>query len=110
MVGEYVAQIRDIYKQHPELQGKGRTLHAHTAAEQEEPNNYGGQGEFELPANHVAAIVVPAGGSCCENCKYVDPDNHACTNEYYIKWNGGDGALPEEPLDSICSDWYEPAG
>ena len=68
---------------------------------------YGGKGKFELPDNHKAAIQVTKGGSCCKNCKYVDAENHACKNKYYIKWNGGSGKLPDLPLDEICSDWWE---
>lgn len=71
-------------------------------------NEYGGEGTFELPKNHIAAIQVPKGGSCCQNCKYVDVKNHACENKHYIKWNGDSGKLPDLPLDEICSDWYEP--
>jgi hypothetical protein len=69
---------------------------------------YGGKGTFELPKNHKAAMQVTKGGSCCKNCKYVDVDKHACKNKYYIKWNGGDGKLPDLPLDEICSDWWQP--
>lgn len=68
---------------------------------------YGGKGPFELPSNHKAAIQVTKGGSSCKNCKFVDAENHACTNKYYIKWNGGSGKLPDLPLDEICSDWWE---
>lgn len=68
----------------------------------------GGKGRFKLPTDHVAAMQVPAGGSCCANCRYVLPVEHACTNKFYIEWNGGDMHLPKLPLDEICSDWYEP--
>lgn len=76
-------------------------------AEKEENGEYGGKGKFELPDNHIAALQVPAGGSSCNNCKYVDKDNHECRNEYYIRWNGDDKKLPDLPLDEICSDWWE---
>ena len=69
---------------------------------------YGGKGKFELPTNHIAAIEVPEGGSCCANCKCVDAENHECMNKYYIEWNGGNSKLPDLPLNKICSDWYEP--
>jgi hypothetical protein len=69
---------------------------------------YGGKGEFELPATHKAAMQVTKGGSSCKNCRFVDAENHACKNKYYIKWNGGDNKLPDLPLDEICSDWWEP--
>lgn len=69
---------------------------------------YGGKGEFELPSTHKAAMQVTKGGSSCKNCKFVDPENHACKNKYYIKWNGDSKKLPDLPLDEICSDWWEP--
>lgn len=68
---------------------------------------FGGKGKFELPPTHKAAMQVTKGGSCCKNCKFVDVENHACLNEYYIQWNGGSGKLPNLPLDEICSDWWE---
>jgi len=71
-------------------------------------NEYGGLGRFTLPADHVPAIRVPKGGSCCKNCMFVDAKHHACTEPHYILWNGGDPALPPElELDEICSDWYD---
>ena len=76
------------------------------AAEAE--GDYGGKGKFELPDNHKAAMQVTKGGSSCENCKWVDAENHECKSPYYIKWNGGDPKLPDLPLDEICSDWWEP--
>jgi hypothetical protein len=72
-----------------------------------ETGEYGGKGKFELPDSHKAAIQVPKGGSCCQNCRFVDAQNHACKNTYYIQWNGGDDKLPDLPLDEICSDWWE---
>lgn len=68
---------------------------------------YGGKGSFELPDDHKAAVQVTKGGSCCKNCEYVDAEKHECKNQYYIKWNGGSGKLPDLPLDEICSDWWE---
>lgn len=68
---------------------------------------YGGKGPFELPDTHKAAMQVSKGGSCCENCEYVDAEKHECKNQYYIKWNGNDPKLPDLPLDEICSDWWE---
>lgn len=73
-----------------------------------EEGEYGGKGEFELPDSHKAAMQVTKGGSCCENCKFVDADKHECKNQHYIKWNGNDPKLPDLPLDEICSDWWEP--
>ena len=81
---------------------------ARKLAAEEGKGEYGGKGEFELPDNHKAAMQVTKGGSCCENCKHVDAENHACKSPYYIKWNGGDPKLPDLPLDEICSDWWEP--
>ena len=73
-----------------------------------ENGEYGGKGPFELPKSHKAAMQVTKGGSSCKNCSFVDAENHACKNEYYIKWNGDDGKLPDLPLDEICSDWWQP--
>ena len=75
---------------------------------EESTGQYGGKGPFNLPDDHIAAMQVPKGGSCCANCSFVDAENHACTEPNYIAWNGGDGALPELELDEICSDWYTP--
>jgi hypothetical protein len=70
--------------------------------------DYGGKGPFRLPADHVAAIRVPKGGSCCQNCMFVDAKNHACKEPHYILWNGGDPSLPKDlALDEICSDWFD---
>ncbi len=70
---------------------------------------FGGKGPFALPDDHVAAIQVPKGGSCCQNCAHVDAEGHACKDPNYVAWNGGDSSLPDLPLDEICSDWYSPA-
>src|SRR5512135_18546 len=75
------------------------------APETEAPS-YGGKGPFELPPDHIAAMPVPKGGACCAKCKFVDAENHACLEPNYIVWNGGDTALPNLPLDEICSDWF----
>lgn len=69
----------------------------------------GGKGKTTYPRDHVSAMRVPKGGSCCANCKYVDKEAHACKSAHYRTWNGGDGKLPALPLDEICSDWYEPS-
>jgi len=66
-----------------------------------------GGGEFSLPPDHKPAIKVPKGGSCCANCRYWNDEEGLCSNQYYIKWNGGSGTIPEDPT-SFCSDWYEP--
>lgn len=77
-------------------------------AAEDSKEEYGGKGTFELPSSHKAAMQVTKGGSCCQNCKFVDAEKHACKNKYYIQWNGGDDKLPDLPLDEICSDWWEP--
>lgn len=74
----------------------------------EDSGQYGGGGPFNLPPDHIAAMQVPKGGSCCANCAFVDVDNHACKEPNYITWNGGDSTLPPLELDEICSDWYTP--
>jgi len=74
---------------------------------EQEENNYGGKGKFELPSNHKAAMVIENGTFSCANCKFVDVENHSCNNSYYIQWNGGDGKLPNVSLEKICSDWFE---
>lgn len=74
----------------------------------ENKGEYGGKGKFELPPEHKAAMQITKGGSSCANCRFVDAENHACKNKYYIQWNGGSDKLPDLPLDEICSDWWEP--
>jgi hypothetical protein len=62
----------------------------------------------EYPKDHVPAIRVPKGGSSCSSCEYLkDAEKRICGNQYYIAWNGS-GRIPA-PVDSFCSDWYEPA-
>jgi hypothetical protein len=68
---------------------------------------YGGAGEFVLPANHKAGMKVPKGGSSCKNCKFLSEDQLHCGEKNFIKWNGGDSELPY-PADEYCSDWYQP--
>jgi hypothetical protein len=59
------------------------------------------------PKDHVPAIRVPKGGSSCSSCKFLkDAEKKICGNEYFVKWNGSD-VIPA-PIDSYCSDWYEP--
>lgn len=69
-------------------------------------NEYGGPGLFTVPEDHVPAIRVPKGGSCCKNCMFVDAERHECKEPHYIDWNGSP-KLPPLPLDEICSDWYD---
>ncbi|HEY6339327.1 MAG TPA: hypothetical protein VIW68_12610 [Candidatus Sulfotelmatobacter sp.] len=66
----------------------------------------------DLPPDHVAAIRVPKGGSMCGNCEYLGADQKTCKAEGFIKWQGpnkpaGSDRIPA-PIDSYCSDWYEP--
>jgi hypothetical protein len=70
-------------------------------------NNYGGMGEFILPDDHKAGMVVPKGGSSCANCRFASTDGKHCLNVYWVEWNGGNPAIPA-PADEYCSDWYEP--
>lgn len=71
---------------------------------------YGGKGPFKLPADHVAAMKVPKGGSSCASCQFGQEDANTpfgarCTEPNFIAWNGGNGALPAA-ADEFCSDWY----
>lgn len=64
--------------------------------------------KVSYPADHEPGMRVPKGGSSCESCKYLkDAKTRTCGNEYFIKWNGS--SLIPAPIDSYCSDWYEPA-
>lgn len=59
------------------------------------------------PADHEPAMRVPEGGSSCASCEYLkDRNKRLCGNPHYIKWNGSN-QIPA-PIDSFCSDWYEP--
>lgn len=58
------------------------------------------------PSDHIPALKVPKGGSCCANCKYVSVDKKHCGNDHFAKWHGST-RLPE-PADQLCSDWWEP--
>lgn len=82
----------------------------HKLAAEEETNNYGGKGPFELPADHKAGMKVTHGGSSCANCKFGEmrDDGPHCNNKLWQKWNGNESRLPvDDPLD-YCSDWWEP--
>jgi hypothetical protein len=65
---------------------------------------YGGD-KYNLPANHRAGMVVPKGGSCCANCRFLGADHKTCDNKNFIEWNGGDNKLPAKD-ENYCSDWY----
>ena len=63
--------------------------------------------KLEFPADHKPGMRVPKGGSSCKSCKYLkDAANRICGNEGFIDWNGSN-KIPA-PIDSYCSDWYEP--
>lgn len=79
-----------------------------SAEANDDKNNYGGKGKFELPSDHKAAMVLTSGTFSCANCKFVNAEKHECNNSHYIEWNGGSKKLPDAPLDKICSDWFEP--
>ena len=58
------------------------------------------------PQDHKAGMVVPKGGSNCAKCEFLGDNKLTCTNKYFIAWNGS-GVIPG-PIDSYCSDWFEP--
>lgn len=74
----------------------------------------GGGSKPTYPSDHLAAMTVPKGGSCCKNCEYLkDPDKKICGEPNFVAWQGpnkpaGDPHIPGE-IDSYCSDWYQPA-
>ena len=71
-----------------------------------EQGEYGGQGPFKLPKDHIPGIQVPKGGAMCANCKFISKDKLHCTEDNFIKWHG-DSKIPK-PIDEYCSDFYEP--
>lgn len=66
------------------------------------------------PADHLAGMRVPKGGSDCAKCEYLkDAKKRICRNEYFIAWEGpnkpaGSAKIPA-PIDEYCSDFYEVA-
>lgn len=62
--------------------------------------------DFTLPSDHVPGMPVPEGGSSCATCVFLQDDKQSCGNEYFQDWNGS--ATIPAPVDSYCSDWYEP--
>lgn len=99
------ARYLRVIAQEEQQEQQGQEGQEGQAPESDAPN-YGGKGPFELPPDHIAAMPVPKGGANCAKCKFVDVENHACLEPNYINWNGGDPALPDLPLDEICSDWF----
>ena len=62
------------------------------------------KGQATYPADHVAGMKVPKGGSNCEKCEYWKGEQ-ICGNKYFIKWNGSDKFT--SPADEYCCDWFE---
>jgi len=63
------------------------------------------------PADHIAAMPVPKGGSSCSKCEYLGKDKKTCTQKDFIAWEGpnkpaGSDVIPE-PIDEFCSDWFD---
>lgn len=71
----------------------------------EETNNYGGKGDFVLPADHKAGMQVPKGGAMCANCEFHKEKDNLCGNKNWVQWNGGDNKIPV-PGDEYCCDFY----
>lgn len=59
-----------------------------------------------FPDDHIPGIRVPKGGSSCASCRYLKNDKVSCGNKYFVAWHGS--ATIPAPIDSYCSDWYEP--
>lgn len=60
------------------------------------------------PADHEPGMRVPKGGSNCAKCEYLkDREKGLCGQPNFVAWNGSD-KIPG-PIDSYCSDWFEPA-
>ena len=83
---------------------KARSLEALKNLVKSAMQKYGGRGTFELPDDHRAGLIVPKGGSCCANCRFVSADGKSCGNKYWQKWSGG-SRLPA-PADQYCCDWW----
>lgn len=66
--------------------------------------NYGGPGEYILPASHQAGMKVTKGGSMCANCEYWVEDGNKCSNKYWKKWAETE-QIPN-PGDEYCCDWW----
>lgn len=63
--------------------------------------------KLDVPAGHKVGMAVPAGGSNCAKCEYVSTDEKKCSNEFFVKWNGGK-TLPE-PANEYCCDFFDAA-
>jgi hypothetical protein len=64
-------------------------------------------GIARYPADHMAGMRVPKGGSSCSSCEYLGDNQKTCKNDYFTRWNQSN-VLPA-PADEYCSDWYEEA-
>jgi ferredoxin len=62
--------------------------------------NYGGPGEYILPASHQAGMKVTKGGSMCANCEYSVEGS----NKYWKKW--AETEQVPHPGDEYCCDWW----
>jgi hypothetical protein len=60
--------------------------------------------KIDVPSGHQVGMRVPKGGSSCAKCKYVSDDEQRCSQENFVKWNGGP-KLPE-PADEYCCDFF----
>lgn len=93
--------------------GEQRSLpEAHRDARADRALAYGG-GAYQLPADHLAAMMVSKGGSSCSSCDFFDADGKRCKSEDYQRWAGTDKLVNPEsgaevPPDEFCSDWWVP--
>lgn len=72
----------------------------------------GSVGLVRYPLDHVPGMPVPKGGSSCSTCKALSQDGKHCGNPHFQAWReslgASDPSLIPAPVDSYCSDWYEP--
>jgi len=66
--------------------------------------NYGGPGEYILPASHQAGMKIPKGGSMCANCEYWAKRGNKCNNKYWKTWAETE-QIPY-PGDEYYCDWW----
>lgn len=60
--------------------------------------------KVEHAAGHQLGMRVPKGGSDCEKCKYVRPEQK-CSNAVFIRWKGDDD-IPAA-IDEYCCDEFK---
>ena len=58
------------------------------------------KGQVNYPADHIPAMVVPKGGSCCANCRFLNKETKTCMEPNYINWNGS--AIIPITTDQFC--------